>query len=109
MVPGLKMHIISKVRKKHKNPQELKNLPRYILPTPRILVGKLFLKRFQNPTAKNLKVHQKLTNNETSALRALREAALTWGDVHEWYLTAAIHFADDFGGWTGFGANEVMK
>lgn len=36
------------------------------------------------------------------ALRAMREAAMTWGDVHEWYLTAAIHFADDFDGWTGF-------
>lgn len=33
------------------------------------------------------------------ALRAMREAAQTWGDVHEWYLTAAIRFADDFDGW----------
>lgn len=27
---------------------------------------------------------------------------MTWGDVHEWYLTAAVRFADDFKGWTGF-------
>jgi len=36
------------------------------------------------------------------ALRAMKEAAFTWGDVHEWYLTAAVRFADDFEGWTGF-------
>ncbi|KAK2624252.1 hypothetical protein QTJ16_006202 [Diplocarpon rosae] len=38
------------------------------------------------------------------ALRAIREAAFTWGDVHEQYLAAAVHFADDFKGWTGFGS-----
>jgi hypothetical protein len=37
------------------------------------------------------------------ALRAMKEAALTWGDVHDRYLAAAVHFADDFHGWTGFG------
>ena len=36
------------------------------------------------------------------AVRAMKEAAMTWGDVHEWYLTAAVHFVDDFNGWTGF-------
>lgn len=36
------------------------------------------------------------------ALRAMKEAALTWGDVHERYLGAAVRFADDFHGWTGF-------
>lgn len=36
------------------------------------------------------------------ALRAMKEAALTWGDVHEQYLGAAVRFADDFHGWTGF-------
>lgn len=35
------------------------------------------------------------------ALRAMREAAFTWGDTHEYYLSAAVHFADDFYGWTG--------
>jgi len=42
--------------------------------------------------------------NELTALRAIREAAFTWGDVHERYLSSAIHFANDFKGWTGFGA-----
>lgn len=36
------------------------------------------------------------------ALRAIREAAFTWGDVHERYLAAAVKLADDFNGWTGF-------
>lgn len=36
------------------------------------------------------------------ALRAIKEAAFTWGDVHSQYVTAAVHFADDFKGWTGF-------
>lgn len=40
------------------------------------------------------------------ALRAIKEAAFTWGDVHERYLAAAITFADDFKGWTGFGSAE---
>lgn len=34
------------------------------------------------------------------AIRAMREAARTWGDVHERYLAAAIRFVDDFNGWT---------
>ncbi|KAG0648178.1 hypothetical protein D0Z07_5847 [Hyphodiscus hymeniophilus] len=40
------------------------------------------------------------------ALRAMKEAAFTWGDVHDWYLAAAVHFADDFRGWTGFALEE---
>jgi hypothetical protein len=40
------------------------------------------------------------------ALRAMKEAAFTWGDVHERYLVAATKFADDFHGWTGFGSAE---
>jgi hypothetical protein len=40
------------------------------------------------------------------ALRAMREVAFTWGDVHERYLSAAVLFADDFKGWTGFGSAE---
>ncbi|KAI0387526.1 hypothetical protein F5Y04DRAFT_240422 [Hypomontagnella monticulosa] len=34
------------------------------------------------------------------AIRAMKEAARTWGDVHERYLAAAVRFADDFQGWT---------
>ncbi|KAK4127105.1 hypothetical protein N657DRAFT_641043 [Parathielavia appendiculata] len=33
------------------------------------------------------------------AIRAMREAARTWGDVHNRYLAAAVRFADDFEGW----------
>jgi hypothetical protein len=29
----------------------------------------------------------------------MREAARTWGDVHDRYLAAAVRFADDFEGW----------
>lgn len=36
----------------------------------------------------------------------MRTAAFTWGDVHERYLAAAVRFADDFEGWTGFGAMD---
>ncbi|KAL7627418.1 hypothetical protein AAE478_001611 [Parahypoxylon ruwenzoriense] len=32
-------------------------------------------------------------------VRAIKEAARTWGDVHERYLGAAVRFADDFNGW----------
>ncbi|OTA97321.1 hypothetical protein M434DRAFT_392040 [Hypoxylon sp. CO27-5] len=32
-------------------------------------------------------------------VRAIKEAARTWGDVHERYLNAAVRFADDFQGW----------
>jgi len=41
------------------------------------------------------------------AIRAMKEAAFTWGDEHQRYLSAAEHFADDFHGWTGFGAAEA--
>ncbi|KAI1106993.1 hypothetical protein F4804DRAFT_298984 [Jackrogersella minutella] len=32
-------------------------------------------------------------------IRAIKEAARTWGDVHERYLNAAVRFTDDFQGW----------
>jgi len=34
------------------------------------------------------------------AIRAMKEAARTWGDVHEHYLRAAVTFVDNFHGWT---------
>lgn len=34
------------------------------------------------------------------AVRAMRDAAHTWGDVHERYLASAVRFVDDFEGWT---------
>lgn len=33
------------------------------------------------------------------AIRAMREAAMTWGDVHDRYLSSAITFVDNFRGW----------
>jgi len=40
-------------------------------------------------------------------LRALREAARTWGDEDDFYLKAAIRFVDNWGGWKGFGVDEI--
>lgn len=34
------------------------------------------------------------------AIRAMKEATRTWGDVHDHYLSAAVRFVDDFAGWT---------
>ncbi|KAJ5114886.1 hypothetical protein NUU61_000645 [Penicillium alfredii] len=36
------------------------------------------------------------------AIRALRESASTWGDHDNFYLKAAVKFADEFRGWGGF-------
>ncbi|KAL8939719.1 MAG: hypothetical protein Q9216_003197 [Gyalolechia sp. 2 TL-2023] len=36
-------------------------------------------------------------------LRAMKTAAETWGDGDEFYLKAAVRFADEFDGWGGFG------
>ncbi|KAJ9272530.1 hypothetical protein DTO212C5_1257 [Paecilomyces variotii] len=36
------------------------------------------------------------------AIRAYKEAAQTWGDPDEFYLKAAVKFADEFDGWGGF-------
>lgn len=36
------------------------------------------------------------------ALRALKEAAKTWGDEEEFYLKAAVRLADNFNHWGGF-------
>ena len=39
-------------------------------------------------------------------LRALKEAAQTWGDEN-FYLKAAVRFASEFNGWGGFGSAET--
>ena len=33
----------------------------------------------------------------------MKEAANTWGDGDEFYLKAAVKFAEEFDGWGGFG------
>ena len=38
------------------------------------------------------------------AIRAMKEAASTWGDADRKYLSAAVGFADGFHGWSGFGS-----
>ncbi|KAL9005782.1 MAG: hypothetical protein Q9188_001448 [Gyalolechia gomerana] len=38
------------------------------------------------------------------AVRAIKTAAETWGDEDEFYLKAAVRFADEFDGWGGFGS-----
>ena len=40
------------------------------------------------------------------ALRALKEAAQTWGDEKSFYLKAAVKFADQFSGWFGFAEDD---
>lgn len=38
------------------------------------------------------------------ALRAMKEAAQTWGDEGAFYLKAAVKFGEEFSGWEGFGS-----
>ena len=40
------------------------------------------------------------------ALRAMKEAAQTWGDGDSFYLKAAVKFAQQFDGWGGFADEE---
>ncbi|KAL5360072.1 hypothetical protein BJX96DRAFT_164888 [Aspergillus floccosus] len=40
--------------------------------------------------------------HHVKAIRALREAANTWGDPDSYYLKAAVKFAEEFDGWGGF-------
>ncbi|KAL8693129.1 MAG: hypothetical protein Q9218_001981 [Villophora microphyllina] len=41
------------------------------------------------------------------ALRAMKTAAETWGDEDEFYLKAAVKFAEEFDGWGGFASAEI--
>ncbi|KAF7588849.1 hypothetical protein BBP40_005096 [Aspergillus hancockii] len=36
------------------------------------------------------------------AIRAIKEAAATWGDPNSYYLKAAVKFGEEFNGWGGF-------
>ncbi|RMY56868.1 hypothetical protein D0865_03420 [Hortaea werneckii] len=40
------------------------------------------------------------------ALRSMREAGRLWGDVNQFFLKAAVKFADEFEGWGGFGVAD---
>ncbi|KAF2013102.1 hypothetical protein BU24DRAFT_349713 [Aaosphaeria arxii CBS 175.79] len=43
----------------------------------------------------------------TKALRSMQVASDTWGDESQYYLKAAVKFANEFGGWAGFSASGV--
>lgn len=47
-----------------------------------------------------LLIYSSSVTNIALAIRAMKEAANTWGDVHERYLKAAVTFVDNFNGWT---------
>lgn len=36
----------------------------------------------------------------------MKEAANTWGDEDCYFLKAAVHFSEHFGGWGGFGGKS---
>ncbi len=44
-----------------------------------------------------------LDSHYVKASRAMKEAAKTWGDDEQYYLKAAMKFAEEFDGWGGFG------
>lgn len=39
----------------------------------------------------------------------MQVASETWGDASQFYLKAAVKFADEFEGWGGFGAADNVK
>ncbi|KAI9880301.1 MAG: hypothetical protein M1830_004180 [Pleopsidium flavum] len=41
------------------------------------------------------------------AIRAMKEAAKTWGDKNEFYLKAAVRFGEAFDGWGGFAPSSA--
>ncbi|KAL1632036.1 hypothetical protein SLS56_004081 [Neofusicoccum ribis] len=43
------------------------------------------------------------------ALRAMMNAADTWGDPKQFFLKAAVKFATEFGGWGGFAPAEIAR
>lgn len=48
-----------------------------------------------------------LDSHFVKGLRAMKEAAKTWGDDEQYYLKAAVKFAEEFDGWGGFGPLEA--
>ena len=51
--------------------------------------------------------HWSLDAHFVKALRAMKEAAQTWGDGEQYYLKAACRLAELFDGWGGFGPLEA--
>ena len=48
-----------------------------------------------------------LDSHYVKASRSMKEAAKTWGDDEQYYLKAAVKFAEEFDGWGGFGPLEA--
>lgn len=42
-------------------------------------------------------------------LRAIKEAARTWGDEDMYYLKAGVKFGEGFSGWGGFGPLDIER
>lgn len=58
-------------------------------------------------TNKALKGKFRTDAHYVKALRSMHEARTTWGDPNNFYLRAALKFADDFDGWGGFGPRDA--
>jgi len=56
---------------------------------------------------KALRSGHSLDAHFVKALRAMKVAAETWGDVEQFYLKAAVRFADSFTGWGGFASQAT--
>lgn len=55
--------------------------------------------------------HQRFSTDAhyVKAIRAMKEAAMTWGDAKGQYLSSAVGFADGFDGWSGFGTRDTSE
>lgn len=79
---------------------------------PRINIDTIKLVELENRdwkyvTDKALKGKYRTDAHYVKALRSMREASTTWGDPNNFYLRAAVKFADDFDGWGGFGPRDA--
>lgn len=51
--------------------------------------------------------HYATDSHYVKGLRAMKEAASTWGDADGCLLSSAVRFADEFSGWHGFGRSRA--
>ncbi|KAF2805946.1 uncharacterized protein BDZ99DRAFT_395001 [Mytilinidion resinicola] len=56
---------------------------------------------------KALKSEHALDAHFVKGLRAMKVASETWGDAHDFYLKAAVRFADSFTDWGGFAVTDA--
>ena len=79
---------------------------------PRINIDTIKLVELENRdwkyvTGKALKGKYRTDAHYVKALRSMHEASTTWGDPNNFYLRAAVRFADEFDGWGGFGPRDA--